>query len=180
MKARMLFATGYEEVEALTVVDLLRRAGVDCLMVAADDKATVTGSHGITVEMDEKLSEIKDDADMIILPGGMPGVPNLTANEKVKELVCRQYEAGRYIAAICAGPTAFGAFGLLHDKKAACYPGLEDKLACAEVSFDPVVTDGKVITSRGMGTAIEFGLKLVELLTDRETADKLAAAIVYR
>ena len=104
MKVRMLFETGYEEVEALTVVDLLRRAKVDCLMVAADDQDTVTGSHGITVKMDEKISELADDADMIVLPGGMPGVTNLIANEKVKNLVCGQYEAGRYVAAICAAP----------------------------------------------------------------------------
>ena len=88
MKVRMLFETGYEEVEALTVVDLLRRAKVDCLMVAADDQDTVTGSHGITVKMDEKISELADDADMIVLPGGMPGVTNLIANEKVRNLVC--------------------------------------------------------------------------------------------
>ena len=166
MKVRMLFETGYEEVEALTVVDLLRRAKVDCLMVAADDQDTVTGSHGITVKMDEKISELADDADMIVLPGGMPGVTNLIANEKVKNLVCGQYEAGRYVAAICAAPTAFGAFGILKD--------------CAEVLYDSVVTDGKVITSRGMGTAIDFGLKLVEILTDQDTSEKLAAAIVYK
>ena len=166
MKVRMLFETGYEEVEALTVVDLLRRAKVDCLMVAADDQDTVTGSHGITVKMDEKISELADDADMIVLPGGMPGVTNLIANEKVKNLVCGQYEAG--------------AFGILKDKKATCYPGMEAGLHCAEVLYDSVVTDGKVITSRGMGTAIDFGLKLVEILTDQDTSEKLAAAIVYK
>lgn len=180
MKVRMLFETGYEEVEALTVVDLLRRAKVDCLMVAADDQNTVTGSHGITVKMDEKISELADDADMIVLPGGMPGVTNLIANEKVRNLVCGQYEARRYVAAICAAPTAFGAFGILKDKKATCYPGMEAGLHCAEVLYDSVVTDGKVITSRGMGTAIDFGLKLVEILTDQDTSEKLAAAIVYK
>ena len=180
MKVRMLFETGYEEVEALTVVDLLRRAKVDCLMVAADDQDTVTGSHGITVKMDEKISALTDDADMIVLPGGMAGVTNLIANEKVKNLVCGQYEAGRYVAAICAAPTAFGVFGILKDKEATCYPGMEAGLHCAKVSYENVVTDGKVITSRGMGTAIDFGLKLVEILTDRETAEKLAAAIVYK
>ena len=107
-------------------------------------------------------------------------VTNLIANEKVKNLVCGQYEAGRYVAAICAAPTAFGVFGILKDKEATCYPGMEAGLHCAKVSYENEVTDGKVITSRGMGTAIDFGLKLVEILTDRETAEKLAAAIVYK
>ena len=132
------------------------------------------------IEDDPYLKKIADDADMVVLPGGMPGVTNLIANEKVKNLVCGQYEAGRYVAAICAAPTAFGAFGILKDKKATCYPGMEAGLHCAEVLYDSVVTDGKVITSRGMGTAIDFGLKLVEILTDQNTSEKLAAAIVYK
>lgn len=106
MKARMLFATGYEEVEALTVVDILRRAGIECAMVAADDSEAVTGAHGICVSMDEKLSEISGECDIVILPGGIPGVPNLKANPKVEALVKKQNDRGAYVAAICAGPTA--------------------------------------------------------------------------
>ena len=92
MKARVLFATGYEEVEALTVVDLLRRAGVECLMVSADDLDTVTGARGMEVTMDEKLSEIDDQCDLVVLPGGIPGVPNLKANSKVQAMVKAQNE----------------------------------------------------------------------------------------
>ena len=180
MKVRMLFETGYEEVEALTVVDLLRRAKVDCLMVAADDQDTVTGSHGITVKMDEKISELADDADMIVLPGGMPGVTNLIANEKVKNLVCGQYEAGRYVAAICAAPTIYGEMGLLEGKNATCYPGMEDKLLGANWQEQPVVVDGNFVTSRGVGTAIAFALTLVTILKDEETAKSLANSIVYK
>ena len=174
MKARVLFATGYEEVEALTVVDLLRRAGVECLMVSADDQDTVTGARGMEVTMDEKLSEIDDQCDLVVLPGGIPGVPNLKTNSKVQAMVKAQNDRGGYVAAICAGPTALGAFGVLADKNATCYPGCEDQL------MEPVVVDGNVITSRGVGTAIEFALKLVEILIDRQTADDLAEKIVYK
>lgn len=180
MKARMLFATGYEEVEALTVVDLLRRAGVDCLMVAADDEESVTGAHGISVKMDEKLSDVSDQCDMVILPGGIPGVPNLKANSKVEAIVKAQNERGAYVAAICAGPTALGSFGILADRTATCYPGCEGQLMAGKHVTDPVVVDGNVITSRGVGTAIDFGLKLVEILTDKKIADDLADKIVYK
>ena len=152
MKARVLFATGYEEVEALTVVDLLRRAGVECLMVSADDQDTVTGARGMEVTMDEK----------------------------VQAMVKAQNDRGGYVAAICAGPTALGAFGVLADKNATCYPGCEDQLMAKRHSTEPVVVDGNVITSRGVGTAIEFALKLVEILIDRQTADDLAEKIVYK
>lgn len=180
MKARVLFATGYEEVEALTVVDLLRRAGVECLMVSADDQDTVTGARGMEVTMDEKLSEIDDQCDLVVLPGGIPGVPNLKANSKVQAMVNAQNDRGGYVAAICAGPTALGAFGVLADKNATCYPGCEEQLMAKRHSTEPVVVDGNVITSRGVGTAIEFALKLVEILIDRQTADDLAEKIVYK
>lgn len=180
MKVRVFFATGSEEVEALTVVDILRRAGAQCLMVSADDTETITGSHGITIQMDEKLSEIDDAADMLVLPGGIPGVPNLKANKKVKDKIVEQYEAGKYVAAICAAPTALGEFGILKDKRACCYPGMEDGLNCKETGYENVIVDGNVITSRGLGTAIDFGLKLVELLYDADIANQLAHKIVYR
>ena len=172
MKARMLFATGYEEVEALTVVDILRRAGIECAMVAADDSEAVTGAHGICVSMDE--------CDIVILPGGIPGVPNLKANPKVEALVKKQNDRGAYVAAICAGPTALGAFGVLADKKATCYPGCEGQLMAKTHSTDSVVVDGNVITSRGVGTAIDFGLKIVEVMIDKTIADDLAEKIVYK
>lgn len=180
MKARMLFATGYEEVEALTVVDILRRAGIECSMVAADDADTVTGSHGICVSMDEKLSDVKDTCDIVILPGGVPGVPNLKANSMVEKLVKDQNDRGAYVAAICAGPTALGAFGVLADKTATCYPGCEGQLMAKKHSTEPVVVDGNVITSRGVGTAIDFGLKIVEVLLNKAVADDLAEKIVYK
>lgn len=180
MIARMLFATGYEEVEALTVVDLLRRAGIDCRMVSVYDEDYAVGSHNITVKMDEKISDIGNDSDVVILPGGLRGVNNLKASDKVKSIVVDQYNSGKLVAAVCAAPTALGSFGILKDKKATCYPGMEDQLESREFLTDPVVTDGNVVTSRGLGTSIEFGLKLVELLKDKNTADELAVKIVYR
>lgn len=179
MKVRVLFATGNEEVEALTVVDLIRRAGIECLMVSTEDTDTITSSHNVVIGMDEKLSDISDDADMIVLPGGIPGVPNFIANPKVKEYVVRNYEAGKYIAAICAAPTALGAFGILKDKKAICYPGMEGELNCAEVVMQSVVKDGKIITSRGLGTAIDFGLELITCLKGKKVSDTIAKKIVY-
>lgn len=180
MKARILFATGYEEVEALTVVDILRRAGMECLMVASDDADTVTGAHGICVGMDEKISDISDNSDIVILPGGIPGVPNLKANPKVEALVKKQNDRGAYVAAICAGPTALGAFGVLADKTATCYPGCEGQLMAKDHRTDSVVVDGNVITSRGVGTAIDFGLKIVEVMIGKAVADELAEKIVYK
>ncbi len=179
MKVRVLFATGNEEVEALTVVDLIRRAGIECTMVSSEDTDVIVSSHKVTIQMDEKISDLSDDADMIVLPGGIPGVPNFIANPKVKKLVLKQYEAGRYVAAICAAPTALGKFGILKDKKAICYPGMENELYCKEVVMESVVKDGNVITSRGLGTAIPFGLALIECLKGKECADEIAKKIVY-
>lgn len=180
MKARMFFADGYEEVEALTVVDILRRAGIECLMVSADDTDTVTGSHGIKVAMDEKISEIDGDCDAVILPGGMRGVANLKGNKGVESYVKAANAKGAWVAAVCAAPTALGAFGILTDKVATCYPGMESQLNSREHSTMPVVIDGHVITSRGLGTSIEFALTIVEKLIDKKTADDLAEKIVYK
>ncbi len=179
MKVRMLFEPGYEEVEALTVVDILRRAKIECLMVACNDEDTVTGSHNITVKMDEKISGLDGDADMLVLPGGLVGVNHLKADETVAALVKQQYQRGGYVAAICAAPTALGAYGILKEKKATCYPGMEQELFCQQALTEKVVVDGKLITSRGLGTAIPFALKLVEILVNEETARDLAKKIVY-
>ena len=148
-------------------------------MVSIMGRKEITGARKIPVLAD-KLFEEQDDPDVIVLPGGMPGTLHLKAHEGLADLIRKADKEGKLLAAICAAPTAFGAFGILKDKKATCYPGMEAGLHCAEVLYDSVVTDGKVITSRGMGTAIDFGLKLVEILTDQDTSEKLAAAIVYK
>lgn len=180
-KVYVFLATGFEEIEAGTPVDILRRAGVDVKMVSIEDKEYVTGARGITFKADAKFSEIdKDAADIIVLPGGMPGTTNLYNFAPLMNLVKEYNSKGKRIAAICAAPTIFGKLGLLEGRKACCYPDMEDDLKGATVSYDSVVTDGNITTSRGMGTAIDFSLELLTLLTDRQNADEMAKKVVYR
>lgn len=182
MKTAYLFlATGFEEVEALTVVDILRRGNVDCKTVSVMGDYDVTSSHMVTVRADLLFDE-KDlnDGDMIILPGGIPGTPNLKAHKGLNELILNYKNAGKYLAAVCAAPTVYGEMGLLEGKNATCYPGLEDGLIGANKLTDRVVQDGQFVTSRGMGTCIDFGLKLLSLLSDEKLADDVAAKIVYK
>ena len=181
MAIAVFFANGYEEIEALTVVDLTRRAGIETWMISITDEKTVTGSHGITVSMDKTLSEVNfEEVDMIVLPGGMPGTLNLEACEPLMEKV-KEFDAnGKYISAICAAPTVFGHLGLLKGKKACCYPSMEDGLVGAEVTFEPTAVADHILTSRGMGTAIDFGLQIIARFQGQEAADEMAAKIVYR
>ena len=179
-KVLVFLANGFEEIEALTPVDLLRRAGVDVEVVSITDNLNVTGARKINVVADKIMSEVSfENADMIVLPGGMPGTKNLEACEELMNRVDSFISLNKFVAAICAAPTILGHKGILNGKKACCYPGMQDELVGAEVSFDEVVVDGNIITSRGMGTAAAFGLKLVELMTDKPTADNLAKAVVY-
>ena len=179
-KTAVLFATGYEEVEALTVVDLLRRAKIGCDMISLEDQDRVTGSHGIGIYMDAKFSETDFSRyDGVILPGGMPGTKNLASDSRVLALLRSFAGEGKLTAAICAAPTVLAKAGLLAGKKAVCYPGMEDQLTGAKVSYDPVAVDGTVITSRGLGTAIPFGLSIVQYFTGEERAEALSASVVY-
>lgn len=180
-KVLVFFAEGFEEIEALTVIDLVRRAGIDISMVSITGSKQVTGSHGITVAMDETIFDVNfSEGQMIVLPGGMPGTRNLEANDDLMRNVDDYCSSGRYVAAICAAPTILGHRGLLVGKKACCYPGMEAQLQGAEVTKDKVTVADKIITSRGLGTAIPFALKIVEMLIDKDTADNLASAIVFR
>lgn len=179
-KAAIFFGTGYEEIEALTVVDLLRRAGIEAVCVSIDNERYVTGSHKICVEMDAGIGEIDFDSfDILVCPGGMPGTKNLEACEMLTNQLRAFYDAGKLIGAICAAPSIFGHMGLLNGKKACIYPGMEAELVGAEVVYDKVVKADNVITSRGMGTAIAFGLEIVANLLDKETAKKLGKGVVY-
>ena len=180
-KTAILFAKGYEEVEALTAVDLLRRAGIGCEIVSVGGERTVEGSHGITVKADRVFSETDfSDYDGVILPGGMPGTTNLAAEEKVLALLREFSAAGKLTAAICAAPTVLAKAGLLGGKRAVCYPGMEDQLSGAIPGDDPAAVDGTVITSRGVGTAIDFSLAIVTYFLGKAAAEKLASSIVYR
>ncbi|MGN0151779.1 MAG: DJ-1 family glyoxalase III [Wujia sp.] len=179
-RVNIFFATGFEEVEALTVVDLLRRAGIETDMVSVTGDRNVTSSHGITVQTDKLFEDIDDSADMIVLPGGMPGTLNLKAHKGLAGMIRRYYDdKNKFLAAICAAPTVYGEMGLLQGRMATCYPGMEDGLVGATALEDKVVIDGRIITSRGLGTAIHFGLALVGILEGSGTAEDLASKIVY-
>lgn len=177
----IFLADGFEEIEGLTVVDLLRRAGIDTEMVSVMETKKVKGSHGIVIEADRLFSEQDHkDAQLLVLPGGMPGTVNLAKHEGLCRLLKEHHKAGKRLAAICAAPSVFGNLDFLEGKKAVCYPGFETALKGARVCMENVVTDGNITTSRGMGTAIDFGLELVRLLTDEETAHKLGEGIIYQ
>ena len=181
MAIAVFFAEGYEEIEALTVVDLTRRAGIETWMVSITEEKKVTGSHGIEVSMDKTLAEVDfNEVDMIVLPGGMPGTLNLEACEPLMEKVKEFDKAGKYISAICAAPTVFGHLGLLEGKKACCYPGMEDGLENAEVTYNSTAVAEHILTSRGMGTAIDFGLQIIAAFQGSDASEDMAKKIVYK
>ena len=180
MKIFAFFAEGYEEIEGLTVVDILRRAGIEVEMVSVTETREVTGAHRITVAMDKTINEIDfDEGDMIFLPGGIPGTPNLEKCEMLLNNILKYNEAGKRLAAVCAAPSIYGRLGLLEEKKATCYPGFEEELKGAILVSDRVVTDGNITTSRGMGTTIDLGLEIVKIYKGQEFADELGRKIQY-
>lgn len=180
-KTLMLFAEGFEEVEALTVVDLLRRAEIGCDMVSLAGTDTVTGSHGISVGVMGPLEGLAlDGYDAVILPGGMPGTKHLAADERVIDALRRFNAAGKLTAAICAAPTVLAKAGLLEGRRAVCYPGMEGQLTGRAGGDGKVEVDGTVITGRGVGTAIPFALAIVEYFSGKERAEELARSIVYQ
>ena len=179
-KVSIFLADGFEEVEALTPADLLRRAGAEVTLVSIGDKKEVAGSHGIVITADRLFAEMDfTEMDLLVLPGGMPGTLNLKACGPLLELLKDHAAKGRRLAAICAAPTVLGHAGLLNGKHATCYPGCEDGLTGAICETDPVVTDGVITTSRGVGTAIPFALSLIAQLYGQEKADEIAKSIVY-
>lgn len=177
----IFFAKGYEEIEALTVVDICRRCKLTVDMISVTEEMQVEGSHGIIVGMDKTFSQADfDEYDMIVLPGGMPGTRGLEAHQGLMEQVDAFYAAGKYIAAICAAPSIFGHRGILKGRKACCYPGFESHLEGAEVTGGPVEISDNVITSRGMGTAIPFGLAIAAVFCGQDAADEMAKSIIYK
>lgn len=171
-------ASGFEEIEALCPIDILRRAGINVTTVGIGAKE-ITGAHGITTVADMTDAEFCDDSpELIFLPGGMPGTLNLRASDTVKRAVLNAYNNGAYIAAICAAPMILGEMGLLRGRRATCYPGFEDKLIGASVSSEKVVADGKILTAKGMGAALDFGLLIVETLISKQKADELRHSVI--
>ncbi len=174
----VLLAEGFEEMEAIAPIDLLRRAGVDVQTVSIADDAVVCGSHGISVTADITRSDVTTDGlEGVILPGGLPGTTNLQASPLVQELLDYAVAHDLYIGAICAAPSVLGAKGILRGKKAVCYPGYEQTLEGAEVVDAPAVIDGHIVTGKGAGVSQWFALALVEAIISKETADRLREGI---
>jgi len=173
----ILLADGLEDIEAITLIDVLRRAGVDVTTLGVTG-AEVTSAHGVTIKADALLSDAGGEWDLVVLPGGIPGAEHLRDSDAVQSLVKSQVAAGRKVAAICAAPIALAAAGVLEGRKATCYPGFDSQLAGASYCEDAVVTDGPVITSRGPGTALAFALNLVADLCGETTAAQLAEGML--
>ena len=176
----MLLGTGFEETEAIAPLDLLRRAGVSVATVGINGKI-IKGSHGIGVEADIALGEMDlSNLDAIIHPGGVGGVASIKASEAALDAVRFAWENGKYVAAICAGPTILASLGITDGKNATCYPGCESQMGTANMVNAAAVTDGKVITGTSAGCAIPFGLALITALKGQDAADAIAKQIVIR
>lgn len=177
-------ADGFEEIEALTPVDVLRRGGLDVKTVAVGGMSKkVCGSHGIEITADLSMEEalsICAEPEMIILPGGMPGTRNLDADENVEKYIFSSAERGAFIAAICAAPMVLGKRGLLRGRRAICFPGFENTLDGAVISDKRVETDGNMITACGMGAATEFALELLAVMKGESAAENMHSVILAK
>ena len=174
----MFLANGFEEIEALCPLDLMRRANIEVTTVGVGARE-ITGAHGITVVADTTDSSLViDKLDMVFLPGGMPGTLGLAASDVVKNAINTAISSGAYVAAICAAPSILGDMGLLNGRNAVCYPGFENRLVGATIPDAKVVLDGKILTAKGMGAAMEMGLKIVELFRGTDFAVKLRHDVI--
>lgn len=171
-------ADGFEEIEALATIDILRRADIPVTTVGVGGNM-IRGTHDITVQADMHIDEFEIDENItgVILPGGMPGVKNLYAEERVRHAVSFCVSRDLYVCAICAAPSILGRMGVLMGKRATCYPGFEDELLSAKLSTDKVVVDGKIITAKGAGVALDFGFKIVEQIEGEVKAERIAASM---
>lgn len=175
----VFLADGFEEIEAIAPIDLLRRAGAEVITVSITDTALVRGAHGISVHADTVIKEITDleGAELLMLPGGMPGTANLDASSDVRLLIKKAVEKEIRLAAICAAPSVLGKMGLLSGKEAVCYPGFEEYLSGAVIRDKKTVTDGLITTAKGAGAAVEFGLELVSLLYGKQRSENIKNGI---
>ena len=176
----MFLADGFEEIEALAVVDILRRGGVEIKTVSINGSLNVQGAHNICVKSDMTDSEIGNDANCVILPGGLPGTTNLSKSSVVEKTVKECYKSGGIIGAICAAPSVFYKYGLLDGKKATAYPGYDEEMPKCNYTGSDVETDGNIITSKGAGTAHLFGFELLKHLKNEEIAYEIKKAMQYR
>lgn len=178
MAVTVFLATGFEEVEATSIVDALRRGGVE-VIIAGLQSGAIEGGHGIKVVPDATIEEIEvEEFDAVILPGGSPGYVNLGKDKRVLDAVKRAFEMGKIVAAICGAPSVLAKADILRGKKATIYPGMESELRGAKSVNERVVVDGKIVTSQGPGTALEFGIKLVEMLSGEKRAREVKDELV--
>jgi 4-methyl-5(b-hydroxyethyl)-thiazole monophosphate biosynthesis len=174
-----ILAEGFEETEAVTVIDLLRRAGIG-VTICGLNSSIVKGSHGIQISTDILLGDFRDSCDGIVLPGGQPGSTNLAASPLVLEQVRQYHTKGLLCAAICAAPTVLAKADILEGYRVTCYPGMESRLKDALFQDNTVVRDRNVITSRGLGTAIAFSLEIIAYLCGREKAVKIGSSVLFQ
>ena len=175
----IFLAEGFEEIEALTQIDLLKRVGIEIKSVGIGG-GIITGAHGIPVICDMTMDDFSDNTpELIILPGGMPGVTNLYGCEKLLSVVENSFKKGLFIAAICAAPLILGRLGISEGKNMVCYPGFEDELKGATIKDVPVVRDGNIITAKAAGSAILFAHEIISALSGNIPADKVLDGIYY-
>jgi len=180
MKVIVPLAEGFEEIESTTIIDILRRAGID-VTVAGLKEGAIKGAHGVKVTPDTVIDKVTaDNFDAIALPGGYPGFVNLGESDQVLKLVREMHAKNKLVTAICGAPSVLGKAGVLQGKKATVFPGMENTLTGAQPSEEGVVVDGKIITSRGPGTAMEFSLKLVEVMAGKSTAEEVARNVLVK
>lgn len=178
-KLGVFLANGCEEIEALTVVDVVRRAGMEVVMISISDDLEIKGAHNIVFQAEVTAKEADfESLDGIVLPGGMPGTIHLGKSACVQEIIRKFAEEGKLVSAICAAPSVLGEAGLLQGKSATCYPGFEEKLLGATVKEECVVVDGNIITSRSMATAIVFALEIVRYFMGDEKVTELEQSLV--
>ncbi|WP_303918977.1 DJ-1 family glyoxalase III [Draconibacterium sediminis] len=178
-KIAVHLADGFEEIEAISIIDVLRRAGFKVTVVSMNKTMEVDGAHEITVKTDALFEDLDyDNIDMIVLPGGMPGAANLKAHSGLREQILNFNDMKKPLAAICAAPMVFGNLGLLKEKKATCYPGFEEELHGAIITGEAVEEAENIITGKGAGVAIKFALKIVEKFKGKDVADELAAKMI--
>lgn len=180
-KVFIFLADGFEEIEAIAPIDILRRAEIDVVTVSISDSNTVSGAHGIKIEADQLFTNTDFSLnDLLVLPGGGVGTRNLGAHNELKALLLKQHSDGKQIAAICAAPSVLGQLGILAGKEAISYPGFESQLKGAVISKSTVVKDENIITGKGPGVAIPFALKIVETLKGKDIADKVADSLMLK
>lgn len=180
IKVAVLVAEGFEEIEAVSIIDVLRRAEFEVTVVSITDKLEITGSHNIKIIADQLFEDVNYKLiDMIVLPGGMPGAINLNKHSGLRKQILNFNKEGKRLGAICAAPLVLGNLGILKNKIATCYPGFENQLIGAKTSDNNIEVSDKIITGKGAGVAIEFALKIVEIFKGKELAVELAQKMIF-